>query len=101
MLAAAQCKKPKDDEGRYEDRQILEIINLIISPHNRPFTGLCFPQAWDPARPLILEGNEDVPLRRLYDIPVDCGCEYEIPALKNLPKPKTDKKAGNKNNNDT
>ena len=72
-LAAAQCKMPKD--GCYEDRQLHEIIAVIISPHHRSYTGLCFPNAWDPIRPLKLDGNDDVILKPLYDIPVDCGCD--------------------------
>ena len=85
-LAAAQCKLPK--EGCYEDSPLAEIIGVIISPHHRSYTGLCFPNAWDPIRPLKLDDNDEVKLKSLYDTPVECGCDYEIPMLKNLPKPK-------------
>merc|ERR1711936_1559450 len=53
--------------------------------------GLCFPQSWDPLRPLKLEGNNRKKLKDYYGVPVACGCNYEIPALKTLPKPKKDK----------
>merc|ERR1711936_80912 len=54
-LAASQCSAPKD--GKCVDWEIVDIIATIISPHDRPYTGLCFPQSWDPLRPLKLEGN--------------------------------------------
>ena len=56
MLAAVQCKKQKEDEG-YEVRPLPEIISNILSPHNRTFSGLCFPDSWNPTRPLKLEGH--------------------------------------------
>merc|ERR1711936_936723 len=67
------------------------IIATILSPHDRPFTGLCFPQSWDPLRPLTLVGNNRKKLNDYYGVPVACGCNYEIPALKSLPKPKRDR----------
>merc|ERR1711936_908948 len=67
------------------------IIATILSPHDRPFTGLCFPQSWDPLRPLTLVGNNRKKLNDYYGVPVACGCNYEIPGLKSLPKPKKDK----------
>merc|ERR1712208_190022 len=94
-LAAAQYKMPKD--GCYEDRQLHEIIAVIISPRHRSYTGLCFPNAWDPIRPLKLENNDEVRLNNLYDTPVACDCNYKIPMLKNLPKAKKDKSAHDKN----
>ena len=54
-LAATQCSAPKD--GQCVETPIVDIIATIISPHNRPYTGLCFPQSWDPLRPLKLEHN--------------------------------------------
>ena len=83
-------------EGGYEDSPLAEIIGVIISPHHRSYTGLCFPNAWDPIRPLKLDDNDEVKLKSLYDTPVECGCDYEIPMLKNLPKPKKNKSADTK-----
>ena len=88
-LAASQCSAPKD--GKCVDWEIEDIIGTILSPHDRPFTGLCFPQSWDPLRPLTLVGNNRKKLNDCYGAPVACGCNYEIPALKSLPKPKRDK----------
>ena len=62
MLAAV--RKPLEDEG-YEDCQLPEIISFILSPHKRSFTGLCFPDSWNPARALKLEGNDDISIKRL------------------------------------
>ena len=52
QLAASQCKAPKD--GTFVEKTLIDIIAVIISPHHRSYTGLCFPNAWDPMRPLIL-----------------------------------------------
>ena len=95
QLAASQCKAPKD--GTFEEKPLVDIIAVIISPHYRAYTGLCFPNAWDPTRPLKLENNDEVRLNNLYDTPVACDCNYEIPLLKHLPKAKKDKTADNKN----
>ena len=94
QLAASQCKAPKD--GTFEEKPVVEIIAIIISPHNRAYTGLCFPNAWDPIRPLQLENNDEARLESLYDVPVACECNYEIPMLKSSSKPKKDKRAESK-----
>ena len=78
-------------------KTLTDIIAVIISPHHRSYTGLCFPNAWDPMRPLILENNDEVRLKSLYDLPNNCPCDYEIPMLKHLPKAKKGKTADNKN----
>merc|ERR1712237_142590 len=88
-LAVSQCSAPKD--GKCVDWEIVDIIATIISPHDRPYTGLCFPKSWDPLRPLKLEGNNRKKLKDYYGVPVACGCNYEIPGLKSLPKAKKDK----------
>ena len=67
-LAASQCSAPKD--GKCVDWEIVDIIATIISPHDRPYTGLCFPQSWDPLRPLKLEGNNRKKLKDYYGVPV-------------------------------
>ena len=95
QLAASQCKAPKD--GTFVEKTLIDIIAVIISPHHRSYTGLCFPNAWDPMRPLILENNDEVRLKSLYDLPNNCPCDYEIPMLKHLPKAKKGKTADNKN----
>ena len=95
QLAATQCTAPK--EGTFEEKAIDEIIACIISPHHRNFTRLCFPNAWDPTRPLKLENNDENRLNNYYGIPVTCECNYEIPMLKGLPKAKKYKSAEDKN----
>merc|ERR1712030_99679 len=94
-LAAIQCSVAK--EGAFEETPLVDIIATIISPHNRPYTGLCFPQSWDPLRPLKLENNNRDKLDNYYGVPVTCECDYAIPMLKGLPKAKKDKSAENKN----
>ena len=94
-LAATQCSVAKD--GTFEETPLVDIIATIISPHNRPYTGLCFPQSWDPLRPLKLENNNRDKLDNYYGVPVTCECDYAIPMLKGLPKAKKDKSAENKN----
>merc|ERR1712030_226544 len=94
-LAATQCSVAK--EGEFEETPLVDIIATIISPHNRPYTGLCFPQSWDPLRPLKLENNNRDKLDNYYGVPVTCQCDYAIPMLKGLPKAKKDKSAENKN----
>ena len=39
QLAATQCIAPKD--GTFEETPLVDIIATIISPHIRPYTGLC------------------------------------------------------------
>ena len=94
-LAATQCSVAKD--GTFEETPLVDIIATIISPHNRPYTGLCFPQSWDPTRPLKLENNHRDKLNNYYGVPVTCECNYEIPQLKGLPKAKKDKSTDDKN----
>merc|ERR1712030_2819 len=77
QLEASQCKAPKD--GTFVEKTLIDIIAVIISAHHRSYTGLCFPNAWDPTRPLILENNDEVRLKSLYDLPNNCPCDYEIP----------------------
>ena len=95
QLAATQCIAPKD--GTFEEKPLVDIIATIISPHHRSYTGLCFPNAWDPTRPLKLENNDEDRLNNYYSVPVACDCNYEIPMLKGLPKAKKDKSADDKN----
>merc|ERR1712055_1188339 len=94
MGAASQCSAPKD--GKCVDWEIEDIIGTILSPHNRPYTGLCFPQSWDPLRPLKLENNNRDKLDNYYGVPVTCECDYAIPMLKGLPKAEKDKSAEKK-----
>merc|ERR1711888_365344 len=89
-LAATQCSVAKD--GTFVETPIEDIIATIISPHDRAYSGLCFPQSWDPLRPLKIEGNSRKKLEDNYGVPVACGCNYDIPLLKSLPKPKKPKK---------
>ena len=93
-LAATQCSAPKDPMAQFVETPIQDIIACIISPHDRAYSGLVFPQSWDPLRPLKIEGNNRKPkkLEDNYGVPVACGCKYDIPLLKSLPKPKKEKK---------
>ena len=91
-LAATQCNAPKDPRAWFVETPIVDIIATIISPHDRAYSGLCFPHSWDPLRPLKSEGNNRKKLEDYYGVPVACGCNYEIPLLKSLPKPKKPKK---------
>ena len=91
-LAATQCSAPKDLKAEFVETPIEDIIVTILSPHSRAYCGLVFPQSWDPLRPLNIRGSKNKKLEDTYGVPVACECNYDIPLLKSVPKPKKVKK---------